>query len=186
VAYVGKKCVLKVKLLSVPKKDQCKILAISAKFPPHVDIIPECFGTVTISNHGISVEERKIHAIKSWERPQNVVSVQAFLACVTTSDGLFLSLLASRHLSPIFPRKQIRFHGDGHRKCLSAALLNAPVLQFANYSLPFEVQSDASGVCLGAVLQQTEYHGTRPVANYSRKLNSAEQTMRFTSKNFWQ
>jgi hypothetical protein len=30
VAYVRKKCMLKVKLLSVPKKDQCKILAISA------------------------------------------------------------------------------------------------------------------------------------------------------------
>jgi hypothetical protein len=47
VAYVGKKFVWKVKLLNVPKKDPCKILAISAKFLPHVDIIPECFGTVT-------------------------------------------------------------------------------------------------------------------------------------------
>jgi hypothetical protein len=32
---------------STKTKDPCKILAISAKFPPHVDIIPECFGTVT-------------------------------------------------------------------------------------------------------------------------------------------
>jgi hypothetical protein len=46
VAYVGKEFV-EVKLLSVPKKDQCKILAIGAWFQPHVDIIPECFGTVT-------------------------------------------------------------------------------------------------------------------------------------------
>jgi hypothetical protein len=32
VDYVETKCVLKVKLLSVPKKDRCKILEISAKF----------------------------------------------------------------------------------------------------------------------------------------------------------
>jgi RNase H-like domain found in reverse transcriptase len=54
-------------------------------------------------------------------------------------------------------------------------LLKAPVLHCDNYSLPFDVQSDASGVGLGAVLQQNDDHGTRPVAYYSRKLNSAEQ-----------
>jgi hypothetical protein len=32
VAYVETKCVLNVKLLSVPKKDPCKVLAISTKF----------------------------------------------------------------------------------------------------------------------------------------------------------
>jgi hypothetical protein len=31
------------------------------------------------SKHGISVEERKIHASNSWERPQNLVNVQSFL-----------------------------------------------------------------------------------------------------------
>jgi hypothetical protein len=46
VAYVETKCALKVKLLSVPKKDPCQILAIGAQ-SPHVEFIPECFGTVT-------------------------------------------------------------------------------------------------------------------------------------------
>jgi Reverse transcriptase (RNA-dependent DNA polymerase) len=32
-----------------------------------------------ISKHGISIEERKIYASNSWERPQNVVNVQSIL-----------------------------------------------------------------------------------------------------------
>jgi hypothetical protein len=45
VAYVETKCVLKVKLLSVPKKDPRKYQRQS--FSPHVEFNPECFGSVT-------------------------------------------------------------------------------------------------------------------------------------------
>ena len=43
VAYVGKVCVLKVKLLSVPKKDPCKILAIGANSRPSRRIYSRVF-----------------------------------------------------------------------------------------------------------------------------------------------
>ena len=132
-----------------------------------------------ISNQGISVEERKIHAINSWERPQNVVNVQSFLG-LCNYYRRFVPHFA-RIAAPLtdLTKKTNPFSWGSSQEMsfnnLKAALLKAPVLRCADYSLPFEVQSDASGVGLGAVLQQTDDHGTRPVAYYSRKLNSAEQ-----------
>jgi ribonuclease HI len=41
--------------------------------------------------------------------------------------------------------------------------------------LPYEVQTDASETGIGAVLQQKDENGTRPLAYMSRKLNAAEQ-----------
>jgi RNase H-like domain found in reverse transcriptase len=53
--------------------------------------------------------------------------------------------------------------------------MNTPILRCADSSLPYEVQTDASETGIGAVLQQKDENGTRPVAYMSRKLNAAEQ-----------
>jgi hypothetical protein len=47
VAFVETKCVLKVKLLSVPKGPVQDTSNRRLSFSPHVEFIPECFGTVT-------------------------------------------------------------------------------------------------------------------------------------------
>ncbi|KAL2084848.1 hypothetical protein ACEWY4_020366 [Coilia grayii] len=53
---------------------------------------------------------------------------------------------------------------------LKAALCHDPVLQSPDFSQPFTLQTDASGVGLGAVLLQGEGEQRRPVAYISRKL----------------
>ncbi|KAL2104375.1 hypothetical protein ACEWY4_001243 [Coilia grayii] len=53
---------------------------------------------------------------------------------------------------------------------LKAVLCNQPVLQSPDFSLPFTVQTDASGVGLGAVLLQGEGDQQKPVAYISHKL----------------
>jgi RNase H-like domain found in reverse transcriptase len=58
---------------------------------------------------------------------------------------------------------------------LKEALMNTPILRCADSSLPYEVQADASETGIGAVLEQKDENGTRPVAYMSRKLNAAEQ-----------
>jgi Reverse transcriptase (RNA-dependent DNA polymerase) len=50
------------------KLSKCAFMRCSLKYLGH-----------NISNHGISVAERKIHAIQSWERPQNVFNLQSLL-----------------------------------------------------------------------------------------------------------
>ena len=59
---------------------------------------------------------------------------------------------------------------EGAFQDLKAALLCEPVLQSPDFESQFTVQTDASGVGLGAVLLQGEAEEQKPVAYISRKL----------------
>ena len=53
---------------------------------------------------------------------------------------------------------------------LKESLCHGPVLQSPDFDLPFTVQTDASGLGLGAVLLQGEGEERRPILYISRKL----------------
>ena len=59
-------------------------------------------------------------------------------------------------------------------RCTKQAIQSAPVLALPNDNLPFVVQTDASGFAVGAVLQQDQGDGLRPIAFLSKKLLDAE------------
>lgn len=58
---------------------------------------------------------------------------------------------------------------------LKGQLVSTPTLAFANFSLPFILEVDASHSGLGAVLSQEQYGKVRPVAYASRSLHPAEK-----------
>ena len=64
-------------------------------------------------------------------------------------------------------------------KDLKNCLCHEPVLQCPDFSLPFVVQTDASGVGLGAVLLQGEGETQLPIQYISRKLFPRE--MRYST-----
>lgn len=60
---------------------------------------------------------------------------------------------------------------------LKRKLVEAPVLAYANFSLPFILDVDASHSGLGAVLSQEQDGKVRPIAYASRGLKPAERNM---------
>lgn len=51
----------------------------------------------------------------------------------------------------------------------------APVLAMPDFGRDFVVETDASDVAVGAVLQQDHGDGLQPIAYFSRKLSSSER-----------
>ncbi|XP_071924849.1 uncharacterized protein [Coffea arabica] len=96
-----------------------------------------------VSAQGIHVDEEKIKSIQEWPTPTSV------------SD-----------------KNEKFFWGEAQHKAfqlLKHKLTHAPLLAIPNFDLTFEVECDASGVGVGAVLMQ----GGRPIAYFSEKLNGA-------------
>ncbi len=64
---------------------------------------------------------------------------------------------------------------------LKSALINASVLAFPDYNVPFTLYTDASALRLGAILMQSDARGkNRAIAYSSRTLNQAESNYSVT------
>ncbi|GFN95390.1 Pol polyprotein [Plakobranchus ocellatus] len=60
---------------------------------------------------------------------------------------------------------------------LKSALTTAPVLGYADFSLPFQLEVDASFEGLGAILKQEQPQGRKVIAYASRSLRPNERNM---------
>ena len=53
-------------------------------------------------------------------------------------------------------------------------LINAPILQYPDFTKPFLLTTDASNYSLGAILSQGNIPNDKPIAYASRTLNESE------------
>ena len=58
-------------------------------------------------------------------------------------------------------------------ECLKGKLVEAPIIVAPDWSIPFEIMCDASGVALGAVLGQKREKLFHPIYYASKALNGA-------------
>ena len=111
----------------------------------------------------------KVEAVQSWPLPTSVRALRGFLG-LTGYYRKFVKDYGSiaRPLTLMLRKNAFQWSEAAHNAFaqLRHALTTTTVLALPNFSLPFEVECDASDLGIGAVLQQEG----RPVAFFSRPL----------------
>ena len=126
-----------------------------------------------VSLHGISVDEDKVKAIKDWSTCRNANEVRSFHGLASFYRRFvkdFSSIAAP--LNELVKKNAVFKWGDVHEKAfnmLKDKLINAPLLCLPNFDKVFEIECDASGIGIGAVLMQD----SKPIAYFSEKLSGA-------------
>ena len=143
-----------------------------------------------VSEAGIEIDPDKTERVVNWPKPTSPEDVRRFLGFV----GYYRRFIQdfskiSRPLTDLIPtpNKKSKKKSKNPREwiwgkdqdtafeTLKQHLVSAPILGYANSSLPYELHTDASGSALGAVLYQEQDGAKRVISYASRGLNKAER-----------
>lgn len=131
-----------------------------------------------IRSDGVRPDPNKVRARKQFPRPKNEKNIKQFLNLA----GYYRRFIKnfSKIAKPLTDllKKDNKFEwGDVQQKIfndLRTALLTEPILQYPDFTKPFNLTTDASGHAIGGVLSQEEIGKDLPIAYVSRTLNKAE------------
>ena len=155
------------------KPSKCQLFKKSISYLGHV-----------VSEEGVKTDPKKIEAVRKWERPHNVHTVRRFLGFVNYYRKFIKDY--SKIARPLYnlisgdnaKRRSNLVEWSHAAEEAFQTLINrctdAPILAYADFSLPFELHIDASGIGLGAVLYQTQEGKKRVIAYASRTLSQSE------------
>ncbi|GBG76581.1 hypothetical protein CBR_g22461 [Chara braunii] len=129
-----------------------------------------------ISGDGLAPEAAKIAVIQEWPQPQTVRDVRSFMGLASYYRKFVRNFSAvAAHLTNL-TKKDTPFLWFLHCQLaftrLKKALTRAPVLKLPDPTLPFILTTDASQYGIGAVLQQDDGNGLRPVKFMSKKIKT--------------
>ncbi|QRW10290.1 Retrotransposable element Tf2 protein [Ceratobasidium sp. AG-Ba] len=135
---------------------------------------------LVITPEGISMEEEGIKAIVEWGAPRKIKEVQAFLGFVNFYRRFIAKF--SKIARPLhnLTKKDTKF--EWTQECQQAfeeikkRVSQDPVLIHPNPDKPFILETDASGIAIGAILSQRGEDGyLHPVAYLSKSYNNAQR-----------
>ncbi|GFY07044.1 retrovirus-related Pol polyprotein from transposon 297 [Trichonephila clavipes] len=138
-----------------------------------------------ISKEGIETDNKKIRAITEMKPPKNNKEVSKFFR----DDGLVPKIYSAirRYMRTIVPIKEkgAKFNWSGEAQDsfdqIKRTLTEAPILQLPNFSEQFNLFTDASGVGIGAVLQQNQ----NLLLSRLEPLIKQNVTIRLPKENVW-
>lgn len=132
----------------------------------------------TITTDGLKPNTDKIDAILNYPLPKTSTEIKSFLGLI----GYYRKFIRdfSKITQPMTAclKKNSKILIDdkytgAFEKC-KELLINAPLLQYPDFTKPFVLTTDASDFALGAVLSQGPIGSDKPIAYASRTLNSTE------------
>ncbi len=134
---------------------------------------------------GLKTSEEHVRAVREYVAPTDVRGVRQFLGLASYYRRFIPSFAKIAHPLHALTRKGAVF--DWNEDCqeafekLKQVLSDSPVLAFPSFNLEFVLETDASGVGLGAVLSQKQQDGKlHPVAFASRALSPCEKNYGIT------
>ncbi|XP_075478825.1 uncharacterized protein LOC142519678 [Primulina tabacum] len=140
------------------KRSKCSFAQSSIDYLGHI-----------VSVKGVEPDPSKILAIHHWPTPSTVKALRGFLGLT----GFYRRFVGYAHipspLTDILKKDQFLWSSSAQASFdnLKLALTQAPNLALPDFSVPFQLQTDASGSGIGAVLLQHNH----PIAYFSKKLS---------------
>ncbi|KAJ8416125.1 hypothetical protein AAFF_G00381470 [Aldrovandia affinis] len=132
-----------------------------------------------VGGEGIGTLKEKVQAITGWPTPTNQTQVKSFVGLASYYRRFVQGF--SSVAAPLYQLLQKDRDFVWTEQCqeafssLQRALSEAPVLSPPDTTLPFILDTDASGVGAGGVLSQVGPDGERVVAYFSRRFNKAKR-----------
>lgn len=186
------------------------IIVVTQSFEQHLEVLREIFCRLKAANltvarekcqfcrselrylgyivnkNGLQVDPEKIQAIIAIPPPKTVSEVRRFLGLASWYRRFvpqFSTVIAP--LSNLL-RKNRSFEWDDSCenafRAIKEYLVSAPVLTCPDFSLPFTIQTDASGYGVGAVLTQLHPDGEKVICYLSRSLTRNERNYSTTER----
>lgn len=128
---------------------------------------------------GVKPNPDKIDSIKKFPIPRTQKEIKSFLGLL----GYYRKFIPhfarlTKPLTECLKKGRTITLNDSYRNCFEHCkdiLSNDPLLQYPNFSKPFNLTTDASNFALGAVLSQRPVGSDKPISYASRTLSDSDK-----------